>query len=62
MIVPAQKDTQAALLNKAAVLSRALCLPNAQSVSQGSELRLDKFNKNLGNIRFKMTTFANSET
>lgn len=62
MIVPAQKDTQAALLNKAAVLSHALCLLNAQSVSQGSELRLDKFNKNLGNIRFKMTTFASSET
>lgn len=62
MIVPAQKDIQAALLNKAAVLSRALCLLNAQSVSQGSELRLDKYNMNLGNIRFRMTTFANSET
>lgn len=44
------------------VLSRALCLLNAQSVSEGSELRLDKFNKNVGNIRFKMTTFANSGT
>lgn len=44
------------------VLSCALCLLNTQSVSKGSELRLDKFNKNVGNICFKMTTFANSET
>lgn len=44
------------------VLSPVLCLLNAQSVSQGSELRLDKYIKNLGDIRFRMTIFANSET
>lgn len=44
------------------VLSCALYLLNAQSVRQGSELRLDKFIKNLGSIRFNVTTFANSET
>lgn len=43
------------------VLSCALCLLNAESASEGSELRLNKFNKNIGTICFKMTTFANSE-